>query len=44
LARGAAGDYAGAIADFTRVLQLKPDHPQWRNLRLDIAEWRKHLE
>ncbi len=43
LARGREGDYEGAIADFTRVLQLKPDHPQWRNLRLDIAEWRKRL-
>jgi tetratricopeptide (TPR) repeat protein len=41
--RGQLGDYEGAIADFTRVLQLQPDHPQWAHIRLDISEWRKKL-
>jgi tetratricopeptide (TPR) repeat protein len=41
--RGQQGDYAGAIEDFTRVLQLRPDHPQWAHIRLDISEWRKKI-
>ena len=41
--RGQLADYSGAIADFTRILQIRPDHPQASHIRLDIAEWRARL-
>ena len=44
LLRGASGDYAGAISDFTQVLQRQPSHPQAGHIRLDIAEWRKRVQ
>ncbi len=44
LLRATSGDYAGAIEDFTQILQRQPSHPQAGHMRLDIAEWRKRVQ
>jgi len=44
LLRATTGDYAGAIEDFTQVLQRQPSYPQAGHMRLDIAEWRKRVQ